>query len=171
MKRFVAIAILLILGGVAAYLLGPTRDGCALLDQNLRSEARSPEKLLEVIGWKYDVDTSRNPYGLGFPEFFDFQHQALVRLLSLQHETFGIDVPKQNTNTLRVDHSGAMLISSHSESIVIDGSSSLKPDDFDGPHSDPYYMWERFEFDRSGRFQRRSPIKLLREKDASGERR
>jgi hypothetical protein len=158
MKRFKAIAILLILGGVAAFLLRGTRDGCMLLDQSLASEARSPKKLLEVMGWRYDRDPSRNPYGLGYPEFFDLQHQALVRLLALQDDVFGINVPAQNTSTLRVDHSGAMLLRSNSEGIVIDGSSSMQPDEFNGPHSDPYYIWERFEFDESGRFQRRTSV-------------
>jgi hypothetical protein len=159
MKRVAVTVILLILGGVAAFLLWPTSDGCVLLDQKLGSEARSPEKLLEVIGWQYDRDQSKNPYGLGHPEFFDLQHKALVRLLALQDDAFGIDVPVQNPNTLKVDHSGAMLVSSNSEVVVIDGSSSMKPDEFNGPHSDPYYRWERFEFDRSGRFQRRAAMK------------
>jgi hypothetical protein len=159
MKRAAAFVIILILGGVAAFLLRPTGDGCELLDEKLGTESRSPAKLLEVIGWQYDRDQSKNPYGLVHPEFFDVQHQALVRLLALQADEFGIDVPEQITNTLRVDHSGAMLVKSDSTGVVINGSSSTKPDEFDGPHSDPYYRWERFEFDSSGRFQRRAPIK------------
>ena len=158
MKRSAAFVIILILW-VAAFLLRPTGDGCELLDEKLGSQARSPGKLLEAISWKYDRDQSRNPHGLGHPEFFDLQHQALVRLLALQEDKFGIDIPDQITDTIRVDHSGAMLVSTTSSGVVIDGSSSTKPDEFDGPHSDPYYRWERFEFNSSGRFQRRSPLK------------
>lgn len=159
MKRVAAFILMLILGSVAAIVLLANSDGCDLLDEKLGSEARSPAKLLEVIGWHYDRDPSRNPHGLGYPEFFDVQHQALVRLLALQEDEFGIDVPNQITETLLVDHSGAMLVSATTTDIVIDGSSSTQPDEFDGPRSDPYYRWERFEFDSSGRLQSRSPIK------------
>ena len=158
MKRAAAIVIILILLAVAAFvLLRIGSDGCELLDRKLGVEARTATKLIEVIGWQYDRDQSKNPYGLGHPEFFDLQHQALVRLLALQQDEFGIHLPEQISHTLRVDHSGAMLVNSNSSRILIDGSSSTKPDVFDG--SDSYYRWERFEFDSSGRFKGRTQLK------------
>ena len=133
-------------------------DGCGLLDQKLGADARSPTKLLSVLGWRYDRDSTKNPHGLGHPEFFDIQHQALVRLLALQEDLFGKPAPPQHTETLLVDHAGASLISFENGVYLVDGSASIHPDEFDEPRPGGYFRWERFRFGGEGRLLDRSPI-------------
>ena len=134
-------------------------DGCDLLDQKLGTGSRSPTRLLEVLQWLYDEDASKNPHGLGYPEFFDAQHQALVRLLALQESEFGKEPPAQHWETLRADHTGVRFISSQNGVHLIEGSASVYPDEFDQHPWEGYYLWERFHFDGTGRLLDRSPIK------------
>ena len=133
-------------------------DGCQMLDRTLGSDARSPKRLLEVIGWGYNEDASKNPHGLGHPEFFDVQHQALVRLLALQEDRFGIVPESQHTSSLFVDHTGAKLVEAANGVYVVEGSASIYPDRFDEHPWEGYFAWERFSFEQDGRLIERLPV-------------
>ena len=158
MKRKAAIILLFIFAGITVFFAFPKNDGCELLDKKLGEDAQSPTKLLEVIAWEYNDDSSKNPHALGFSDFFDIRHQALVKLLAIQHKVFGDALPEQHHKTLRVDHSGARVIEENTDIVIVEGSSSIFPDEVDEPNGDGYYRWEHFTFDRSGKLISRSAI-------------
>jgi hypothetical protein len=133
-------------------------DGCQILDRTLGSDARSPKRLLEVLGWTYNEDASKNPHALGHPEFFDVQHQALVRLLALQEDRFGIVPDARHTSTLLVDHTGAKVVEVANGVHVVDGSASIYPNQFDEHPWEGYFTWERFKFEQDGRLVERLPL-------------
>ncbi len=134
-------------------------DGCVLLDRTLGPDARTPAKLFDAIGWKYDEDRRKNPYGLGYPEFYDVQHQALVRLVSMQKELFGEKGLPQCQRSIGMDSGGALMISFKGGVYVIEGSASIDPDYYDKfvTHDEGYYRWERFSFGKNGKLLGRSP--------------
>lgn len=132
-------------------------DGCALLDKNLGASSARPAELLNVLAWKYDKDPGNNPFNLGFPDFFDVQHQALVRLLALQQKNFGISPPPPTHGSGGMDHTGASLTKIENGIFVVSGSASVYPDSFDDHPWEGYFRWETFRFDRDGKFISRSP--------------
>lgn len=133
-------------------------DGCQLLDRTLGAQSRTPRELLQVMRWQYHKDPARNPHGLGFPDFFDVQHQALVRLLALQQEVFGNSVPPQHEKTVRADHSGVRVRAEDAAGMTVEGTASVFPDEFDDHPWEGYFRYEAFQFDKDGRLLSRRPL-------------
>lgn len=136
---------------------GVKGDGCSLLDKTLGASSTDPTELLKVLGWSYDEKPMKNPFGLGFPDFFNVQHQALVRLLALQPTKFGIQPSLRQRYGGGRDHTGAKLISIEDGNYVVSGSASIRPDSFDDHPWEGYFAWEIFRFDRAGKFISREP--------------
>lgn len=141
---------------VAAVLVGvffarrpPRYD---ILDSRFGPSAWQPTKLLEVLSWPYH-DNNQNPFDLGHPEFFDFQHQALLRLIDIQQEHFGHSAAPRNQDGTYIDHSFAHVIERTDSHIVVIGTATFKPCHYDnssvhGP--DPYWQMERLTFAHTG---------------------
>lgn len=125
---------------------------CKLLDLHLGSSAWDPTALLIAMTWEYQPDNN-NPHGLGHPDFFDVQHQALLRLLDLQKTAFGRAALSRCKDGTFVDSSFAKAISRTESEIVVLGTGTLEPCHYDyssihGP--DPYWQVERFRFTPRG---------------------
>ena len=133
-------------------------DGCQLLEKTLGADAQLPQKLMAVMAWTNDKDAARNPYGLDFPAFSDVQHQALVRLLAIQKKSFQVSPPPQHRATTRIDHTGAFVIDSDANGMIVEGTASVYPDEFDQHPWEGNYLLERFKFDAQGKLLERSAV-------------
>ena len=134
------------------------RSRYELLDSRLGAEAWHPTKLLEVIRWDYHPE-NHNPFGLGYPNFFDFQHQALLRLLDIQGSAFGRVVPPRCATGVLIDHSSAIVEKWSDSDVVIVGTATLYPCLFESPNgrdTDGYWQMERFVFARTGQLLSRN---------------
>jgi len=123
-----------------------------LLDSRLGASAWQPTNLIAILSWEYHAD-NQNPFGLGHPEFFDFQHQALLRLIDVQRAQFGHRAPRRATSGTYIDHSFAHVSERTNSRVVVLGTGTLKAVHFDrssvhGP--DPYWQMERFTFTLDG---------------------
>ena len=152
-RRFaiVALAAVIVSPFVVAYLsLTPRRY--SLLDSRLGESAWQPTNLLAILSWEYRAD-GHIPLGLGHPDFFDFQHQAFLRLLDIQRAQFGHGAPNRATGGTYIDHSFANVTGRTNSQVVVIAAGTLKPVHFDGssihgPVS--YWQMERFIFASSG---------------------
>ena len=123
-----------------------------LLDSRLGASAWQPTNLVAILSWEYHTD-HHNPFALGHPEFWHFQHQALLRLIDVQRTQFGHRAPPRATSGTYIDHSFAYLSERTNSRVVVLGTGTLKPVHFDrssihGP--DPYWQMERFTFTLAG---------------------
>lgn len=123
-----------------------------LLDAHLGASAWQPAALLDVLSWSCR-DNNENPFGLGQPEFFDVQHQALLRLIDIQRHHFGRSTPPRNEHGTCIDHSFARVIERTDARIVVIGTATLRPRHYDknsihGPY--PYWQMERLTFSPAG---------------------
>jgi len=124
-----------------------------ILDSRLGASAWQPTNLVAILSWEYDRD-GQNPLQLGYPDFFDFQHQALLRLLDIQHRQFGWRSLRRATNGAYIDHSGTYLIEHTDSQFIVIGTGTLKPVSVDRSPIDgaiPYWQMERFTFTSAGR--------------------
>jgi hypothetical protein len=130
-----------------------------LLDSRLGESAWQPTKLLEVMSWEYK-ENSQNPFGLGHPDFFDFQHQALLRLIDIQRRHFGHSAPPRNKLGTYIDHCFVAMKERSASQIIIIGTATLKPCRYDNSsihEPDPYWQMERLTFSPSGELLSRQP--------------
>ena len=146
-----AVGAVIVTSAVVAYLvLTPHRY--PLLDSRLGASAWQPTNLLAILSWEYGTD-GQNPLGLGHPDFFEFRHQALLRLLDIQRSQFGHSPPRRTTGGTLINHSFAHATEHSNSRVVVIATGTLKPVHFDdssvhGPN--PYWQMERFTFGSSG---------------------
>ncbi len=132
-------------------LLAPRRY--PLLDSRLGASAWQPTNLLAILSWEYR-DDGKNPLHLGRPDFFDFQHQALLRLLDIQKREFGLSGPSRATNGTYIDHSEVWVVGRTNSQIVVIATGTLKPVLFENRSifdQDGYWQEEQFTFAPDGR--------------------
>lgn len=157
-RRFTltAVAAIIVASAVAAhFLLTPLRY--PLLDSRLGASAWQRTNLLAILSWEYRAD-GQNPHGLGHPDFFDFQHKALLRLLDIQRSQFGNNAPRRATGGTFFDHSYTEVAERTNSRVVVIAAGTLEPVHFDGSsiHSpDPYWQLERLIFAASGQLPSR----------------
>jgi len=138
------------------YFPMPVGDGCQLLDQTLGSHARDPAALIDVFSWRFK--DGPNPHGLVFPDFFDVQHQALIRLLDLQLPLFGSKVSPPAGSGLKIDHSYAVLRSRNDSVIVVEGTPTLRPTAWDLRPWEGYWQAETLRLTPEGRLISREAV-------------
>jgi hypothetical protein len=144
------VAVIVAFAVPACFSLTPRRYPA--LDSRLGASAWQATNLLVVLSWEYR-DDGQNPLGLGFPDFFDFQHLALLRLLDIQRSQFGHSAPRRATGGDFIDHSYVHIIERTKSRVVVIATGTLKPVHFDRSGVDgpaPYWQMERFTFASSG---------------------
>lgn len=124
-----------------------------MLDSRLGKSAWQPTDLLAILSWEYH-EKGANPFNLRYPDFFDFQHQALLRLLDLQGREFGPKAIPRAKNGTYIDHVVAQVSEHTNSGITVIGTGTLKPVHFEGRSifdPDGYWQMERFTFASDGR--------------------
>lgn len=154
LRRLTIVGLLMVMAtsmAIAYLLLRPRRY--PLLDSRLGASAWQPTNLLTVLAWEYH-DKGTNPLSLGYPDFFDFQHQALLRLLDIQKREFGLSTAPRATNGTYIDHSGVWLVGRTNSQIIVIGTGTLKPVYFKHKSlfdQEGYWQEEQFTFAPDGR--------------------